>query len=203
MYSIRKINLSNINDVEECVNSNKMVYGVSINHKEVIDNIKTHIETGNVLGAYIDDDCVAVCTQKFWVKLPVWIMSNFYVKNILNNSYLTKNNAVILCELMEHCIKLAEEKNYYEFYYVIRDNITTDRKRYLRKMLDISTPDITKRYEFENIHILKSVNDIKWSYISDIIGNIGFKFLEKNKDKKIIIVRRGRLSRNFRETISM
>jgi hypothetical protein len=101
--------------------------------------------------------------------------------------------------MMAAGIKYAETKEYFEFYYVVRDSISTSRKKNVKKIIETVNPSLfLERYEIENIHFLSNLADIKWDYIREIIGDVGIKTLS-SQNNKTLVIRRGRLSRAARE----
>jgi hypothetical protein len=140
-----------------------------------------------------------MATQNFWKMIPVWVFSNVYVKNSKSTLKLTDYYAEVVLSLMQEGIKYAETKEYFEFYYVVRDSLKTSRKKTVKKVIENVNPSLfLQRYEFENIHFLSKLSDIKWEYLRGILGDAGVKALS-NQNNKILVIRRCRLSRASRE----
>jgi hypothetical protein len=198
MYA-RELSILDIEDIKDCIFHHSTMYGQTINHDNLLQKMRDMLVHGKVYGCYDEGKCVGVSTQQFWKAMPFWIWSNVYVKNSQLNLKLTDYYASVISTLLDESIKYAETKEYFEFYYVLRDNLKTLRKKSSRKVFETTIPGVLEKYEFENIHFLTELKDIKWDYINQLIGDVGIKVLESNKNK-VLVIRRGRLSRAARET---
>jgi hypothetical protein len=194
---VRQLTSNDLKDIEWCIRQHKTCYTVPIRHDEVISRVMELTDSGYVCGVYDGQDCVGICTQSYWSRRPVWTISNLYLSIVTDNLYMGKKHLDIIGLLMENTILKAESKNIFEFYYVIRDNLDyhVTRKKQGFDSISQSSSYVATRYRFENIHYLKSVNDIKWEYIKDLIGNIGASALEKNKS---LLIRRATILPEFR-----
>ena len=203
MYA-RELSILDIEDIKDCIYHHSTIYGHPIDHNALLQRMHDMLEHGKVYGCYDDGKCVGVATQFFWKLIPMWVFSNVYVKNDLSNLRLTTYYIEVISTIMSEAITYAETKDYFEFYYVLRDSLKTSRKKTTRKVFEITIPGVLEKYEFENIHFLTSLQDIKWDYINKLIGDVGLRVLEANAKKvnsnKVLVIRRGRLSRAVRET---
>ncbi len=194
--TVRQLTINDISDIKSCIHHHKTIYNIPIDHTELLNRIVNLLNTDRVYGYYKDGECLAIASQKFVSYMPFWILSNLYVKNNNSNLLLTDYYTEIISDLMTAGINYAETQGYYEFYYVFRDSERTTRKKYFRKRLEITHTEILERYEFENMHLLKSEQDVKWDYIRQLIGEAGMAALAKNKT---LVIRRCRLKREARE----
>lgn len=196
MYS-KELTIDDLDDIKSCIYHHNTIYGVPIDHESLLLKIQNIFTYGKVYGCYDNDECIGIGTQYFWKAMPVWIFSNVYVKNSAATLRLTDYHIEVVSMLMYEAIKYAETKECFEFYYVLRDRLNTSRKKNDRKVFQTVNPAILERYEFENMHFLSTIEDIKWDYIRSIIGQTGVTAIQ---NKKLLVVRRGRLSRAARET---
>jgi hypothetical protein len=199
MYS-KELTITDIDDIKSCIYHHTTIYGVPIDHDKLLKRITNIMSMGKAYGCYDNDECVGIATQFFWKTMPVWNFSNVYVKNSKSTLKLTDYYTEVVLSLMHEGIKYAETKECFEFYYMVRDTLKTSRKKTVKKVIEKVNPELfLQRYEFENIHFLTCVEDIKWDYLRTIIGDIGIKALS-GQNNKTLVIRRVRLSRAARET---
>jgi hypothetical protein len=195
----RELTINDIEDIKSCIFHHNTIYGVPIDHASLLQKLQNMLTVGRVYGCYDNNICVGISTQHFWKIIPIWIFSNVYVKNSKSTLKLTDYYAEVCLSMMAAGIKYAETKEYFEFYYVVRDSISTSRKKNVKKVIETVNPSLfLERYEIENIHFLSNLADIKWDYIREIIGDVGIKTLS-SQNNKTLVIRRGRLSRAARE----
>ena len=194
----RELTIDDLDDIKSCIFHHNTIYGVPIPHTALLKRLGDLLSKGRVYGCYDNGECVGVAAQFFWKSMPVWEFSNVYLKTSKTTLKLTDYYAEVTLSLMHEGIKYAESQGSYEFYYVLRDNLKTARKKTVKKVIEKVNPELfLERYEFENIHFLTSLEDIKWDYIRLLIGEVGLKALANNKT---LVIRRCRLSRAARET---
>lgn len=193
---VRNLDFFDLNNILSCIKTHSTCYSIPINYEDLLNNFKHTIEKGMAYGVFDNDECIGCCTQNFYSQIPAWKLSNLYLKNNKDNLYLDKNKIQIIGFLMEKAIETAEKKDIYEFYYVIRDTNKFNRKSQGFDTILNSSPGVALRYNFENIHILKSLDDIKWDYLHKILGTIGKKALE---NKKTLVVRRATIKSEYRK----
>jgi hypothetical protein len=173
-----------------------MCYGVKIDALNICQKIFKLTISDYVAGVYENNECIGICTQQYWTRLPVWTISNLYLKKRTDNVYMGKNQLSIIGLMMDHTTSIAESRGYFEFYYVIRDNINgIARKKQGFDHISISNPMVATKYRFENMHLINNKSDLKWPYVHDLIGSIGLSALEKSKS---LIIRRATLLPEYR-----
>jgi len=194
---VRLLQQKDVGLIENCVYSHNTVYGVPIVYDAVLERFDFYLRGNNknVYGVFVDSDCVGVCTQNLWEMIPFWTMSNLYLKNNFLNKFLNDNFMFIMGKLVEEAIIRAEEKQYYDFFYVIRDTATLSRKLKGRTVWEEKNQFISDRYDIINVHTLQSSDDMRWGYIADMIGETGIKALQ---NKKILTIRRASLRSSLR-----
>jgi len=199
MYS-KELTRDDLDDIKSCIYHHTTIYGVPIDHEKLLKKIMFIMDEGKVYGCYENGECIGIATQFFWKTMPVWTFSNLYVKNSRTTLRMTDYYAEVILSLMEEGAKYAESKECFEFYYVVRDNLKTARKKSNRQVIDNTNSGLlADKYEFENLHFLKSVDDIKWDYLRVIVGDVGMMALA-SRNNRMLVVRRARLSRAARET---
>ncbi len=192
---VRILSKNDLDHVYSCLVEHDTCYGVKIDHEVLLERNRELIDTGNVLGAFVGGYCLGVCSQKFWKLLPAWVLSNLYLKKNSQGLYMGKKEFNVVGALMEFGIKNAESKNYFEFYYVVRDGVKPSRKLQGLNYFLETNPDIPNRYNFDNIHILQSREDVNWAYLDNIVGIVGKTALD---NKKTLVVRRATIKQEYR-----
>lgn len=191
----RNLSLDDVDHALSCILDHHTCYGIKIDHNVLIDRIAELIKNNIVVGVFQDDVCLGISSQTFWASMPIWHMSNLYLKRNSPGLYMGDKELRIIGLLLEKSIKNAEAKEYFEFYYVIRDSLSFNRKNQGYDTISKSNPDVATRYRFDNIHILKSEDDVKWSYLENLVGALGRQAL---KNKKTLIIRRAVIHQEFK-----
>jgi len=191
----RNLSLSDLDYARTCILDHPTCYGIKIDHRVLIERISELIKNNTVVGVFQDDMCLGISSQTFWATIPIWHMSNLYLKRNSQGLYMGDKEFNVIGLLLEASIKNAESKGYFEFYYVIRDSLSFSRKNQGYDAISKSNPNVAIRYRFENIHILKSEDDIKWQYLENLVGALGRQAL---KNKKTLIIRRAVIHQEFK-----
>jgi len=196
MLFSRNLTIDDLNIVNQSIKNHDSMYGIPINHDVIIDRYSKLIMNHNAVGAFENNECLGICTQNFWEVMPVWTLSNLFLASG-NNSFMSKKMIQVLGSLTEQCIKYAESLERYEFYYLLRDTKDFNRKTQTRNIISESNEYISNRYDFVNIHLINSSDDVKWKYISNLLGDIGLKAISPPYNKTLL-VRRATIKSEYR-----
>lgn len=186
--SVRNLTMADLHVIEKCVYKHDTMYGVPIHHDVYIQRYISNIENSYAVGAFIDGKCMGICCQVFWVNMPVWTLTNLFLMTS-GNMFYGKKMITMTGAIMEQCIRNAESDERYEFYYVIRDTEQLSRKDQTKDIISKSNSYISERYDFINVQTLKSPDDVKWPYISNLIGDIGMSAISYPHNKTLAVRR--------------
>jgi hypothetical protein len=185
---VRNLTMADIDVIKQCIYKHDTMYGVPIIHDTYIQRYIKNIEVSYAVGAFIGDECMGICSQFFWKRMPVWSLTNLFLMTS-DNLFYSRKMITVTGALMEQCIKNAESHERYEFYYVIRDTEHLTRKGLTRDIISKSNSYISERYDFINVNTIKSTADVKWEYIIDLIGDIGMSAISPPHNKTLAIRR--------------
>lgn len=194
--SVRNLTLSDIDLIKQCIYKHDSMYGIAINHDEYVNRYLNSIKNSYAVGAFLNDECLGIVSQQFWETMPIWTMTNLFLMTS-DNSFYSKKMIKVTGALMEQCIRNAESHERYEFYYLLRDTEKLSRKSQTRDIISKSNSYISNRYDFINIHMIKSLEDVKWKYISNLLGDIGIRAISFPNNKTLAI-RRVTIKSEFR-----
>jgi hypothetical protein len=189
---VRLCNPSDVDELITIINQFDSIYGINLDTSGIrqahITNVIECTEESSIdnVVAIFDDNkkMLGYCVQKFSKTKPIWFIVNCYILPISEhvNQY---NASKIGGKLIEYMIDLAEKRNAFEFFYIVRD---VKNKR-LEMTLD-ATDTIKEKYVFENIDHIPPFGESKFKFVKNGMGS-----LTAGRSPKPLIVRRGYLKK--------
>lgn len=196
MIITRNLSVIDMIDVKDLIAEHTLMYGVAFDHEKIMGRYRNCIMNHNAVGAYENDVLIGICTQYYWETMPVWTYSNMFLKSS-DNAYMSKKMIQTLGDMTEHCIINAEQKEFYEFYYLFRDTDKFIRKNQTRDIISQSNTYVSSRYDFLNMHMIKKREDVKWAYLESFLGEVGYQAIAPPYNKTLIL-RRATIKPEFR-----
>jgi hypothetical protein len=188
---VRLCNQEDVNALISVVNHFDSIYGIDMDSSGIrevhINNIIQGVSspTENIVAAFDENDNIlGYCLQRFSKLNPVWFIINCYILPSSNNVN-QYNASKIGGRLVELMVTLAEERNTFEFYYIVRD---IGNKRLLMTLN--ATDSVKERYTFEDIEHIPPFSESKFKFIKNMAG-----LLTSGKNPKPLIVRKGFLQK--------
>lgn len=186
MLSVRNLTIDDMHHVRQCVTAFDTMYSVPIDHDEIIHRVEWYINEQYAVGCFDGTECVGICTQFFWPRMPIWSASNLFIRHN-SSSFLSNNKLEIMGTLMSGMIANGEKDGRYEFYYVTRDSTKASKKQKSYRHIEKTVTDVAQRYDYIDLHILKAGVPLRWDYVKDIIGKIGVIAINPPFNKTLIV----------------
>lgn len=184
----RNLDLDDLSQVKACIEEHTTMYSVPINHTDVLSRIESYIKNQYAVGCFDNNKCIGVSTQFFWSSMPIWSASNLFISpGIPDSNYLSDLKIKIMGSLMQQMISNGEKDDRYEFYYITRDSKSFSKKIKSYNTIQKSNNEVAERYDYIDLHIIQTPDDIKWPYIRELLGNIGMVAIQPPYNKTLIV----------------
>jgi myo-inositol-1-phosphate synthase len=190
---VRLCTKNDINSLVNVVNYFDSIYGIELdsygireghirNFHRVLENTSND---ANIVAAFDDDNNIlGYCLQTFATNKPVWFIINCYILPI-NKDVNQYNASKIGGKLVEFMVNLAEERNIFEFYYVVRDI-----KNVRLSMTLNATDTVKEKYNIDDIEYIPPLTESKFYFVREYI-----MALTNGKNRKSLILRKGYLKK--------
>jgi hypothetical protein len=189
LYS-KNLSISDMDVIEYCIRQHSTMYGIPIDHNMLIKRFKNTLDHGYVIGSFdTNHNCVGVCTQSFWKKMPVWTFSNAFMLNSPGNRRYDNKCIDTAGSFLEQIATNGEKHGCVEGYASIRDNIKQTRiKQSIKRYYGYNSP-VLNRYDLMIVQHIQKKEDIIWDYVLPLIGDIGLTALGPPYNKTLSIYR--------------
>lgn len=176
-------------DIERIILSNSSMYGLTLKgklherHIELVEDAMLD-KTKCVVGVFREDRMVGLGLMKFSADLPLWYILVCYIEQFKDRTQFAA--PVLGGVLFDGMLEIAEQKKYYDFYYVVRDHMS------IRKNMTESHSVLLPRYDMSDIEELPPLTKSKFATINYLLGDLALTH------KRTVVVKSGWLRKEFR-----